>query len=60
MVGWAVLHWFELGILFLSLINLWLGSLVLNALRETNHWLAFLTRVRWEETQSPGTHDEPV
>ena len=26
---------------------------MLNALRETNRWLAFLTRVRWDETHGP-------
>ena len=50
-MGWANIHWFELGTLALLCLNLWFVSSVLNALRETNRWLAFLTRVRWDETQ---------
>ena len=50
-VGWAIIHWFELGTLALLCLNLWFVSSVLNALRETNRWLAFLTRVRWNEIQ---------
>ena len=30
----------------------------LNALRETNRWLAFLTRVRWDETNGPESPTE--
>jgi hypothetical protein len=45
-VGWAIIHWFELGTLALLCQNLWFVSSVLNALRETNH---FLMRVRWDE-----------
>lgn len=52
-VGWVIIHWFELGTLVLLCLNLWFVSLVLNALRETNRWLAFLTRVRWDELQGP-------
>ena len=52
-LGWAIIHWFELGILALLCLNLWSVSSVLNALRETNHWLAFLTRVRWDEIHGP-------
>jgi hypothetical protein len=52
-VGWVIIHWFELGTLLLLCLNLWFVSLVLNALRETNRWLAFLTRVRWDEQQGP-------
>ena len=50
-MGWVIIHWFELGTLVLLCLNLWFVSLVLNALRETNRWLAFLTRVRWDELQ---------
>jgi hypothetical protein len=50
-VGWVIIHWFELGTLVLLCLNLWFVSSVLNALRETNRWLSFLTRVRWDETQ---------
>lgn len=52
-MGWVIIHWFELGTLVLLCLNLWFVSLVLNALRETNRWLAFLTRVRWDELQGP-------
>src|SRR6202035_152580 len=40
----------SLGTLALLSLNLWFVSTVLNTLRETNRWLAFLTRVRWDET----------
>jgi hypothetical protein len=49
-VGWVIVHWFELGTLVLLCLNLWFVCSVLNTLRETNRWLAFLTRVRWDET----------
>jgi hypothetical protein len=52
-VGWVIIHWFELGTLALLCLNLWFVSSVLQALRETNRWLAFLTRVRWDETHGP-------
>jgi hypothetical protein len=52
-VGWVIIHWFELGTLALLCLNLWFVSSVLNVLRETNRWLAFLTRVRWDETHGP-------
>ena len=52
-MGWAIIHWFELGTLMLLCLNLWFVSSVLHALRETNRWLAFLTRVRWDETNLP-------
>jgi hypothetical protein len=63
-VGWVIIHWFELGTLALLSLNLWFVSAVLNALRETNHWLAFLTRVRWDETDGAkqakeGQHSPP-
>jgi hypothetical protein len=45
-VGWAIFHWFELGTLALLCLNLRFVSSVLKALRETNRWLAFLTRVQ--------------
>jgi hypothetical protein len=57
-VGWAIIHWFELGTLGLLCLNLWFVSSVLNALRETNRWLAFLTRVRWDETHGPESPTE--
>jgi hypothetical protein len=59
-VGWVIIHWFELGTLALLCLNLWFVSSVLNALRETNRWLAFLTRVRWDETQKIRLRAGPV
>jgi hypothetical protein len=50
-VGWAIFHWFELGTLALLCLNLRFVSSVLKALRETNRWLAFLTRVQCDEIQ---------
>ena len=58
-VGWVTIHWFELGTLALLCLNLWFVSTVLNALRETNRWLAFLTRVRWDETGGPESPPSP-
>jgi hypothetical protein len=57
MSAWAVLHWFELGTLALLCLNLWFVSSVLGALRETNRWIAFLSRIQWEQTheQAPGS-----
>ena len=48
-VSWAVIHWFELGTLALLCLNLWFVSSVLGTLRDTNRWLAFLARIRWDE-----------
>jgi hypothetical protein len=31
----------------------WFVFLVLNALRETNRWIAFLSRIQWEQTREP-------
>ena len=52
-MGWAIFHWFELGTLALLCLNLRFVSSVLKALRETNRWLAFLTRVQCDETHGP-------
>jgi hypothetical protein len=52
-VGWVIIHWFELGTLTLLCLNLWFVSSVWHALRDTNRWLAFLTRIRWDETDTP-------
>ena len=52
-VGWVIIHWFELGTLTLLCLNLWFVSSVLHALRATNRWLAFLTRIQWDETDTP-------
>jgi hypothetical protein len=57
-VRWAIVHWFELGTLVLLCLNLWFVFSVLNALRETNRWLAFLSRVRWDETHEPESPNE--
>jgi hypothetical protein len=60
MGGWVILHWFELGTLVLLCLNLWFVSAVLNALRETNRWIGFLSRIQWEETRvSPGGSAPP-
>jgi len=56
-VAWAITHWFELGTLALLCLNLWFVSSVLQALRDTNRWLAFLTRIQWDETDAPENAD---
>jgi hypothetical protein len=56
--GLCIIHWFELGTLALLCLNLWFVSSVLNGLRETNYWLAFLTRVRWDEIHGPDNLSE--
>ena len=58
MVRWVIIHWFELGTLVLLCLNLSFVFSVLNALRETNRWLAFLSRVRWDETHEPESPNE--
>jgi len=50
---WLIMHWFELGTLALLSLNLWFISTVLNALRETNRWLTFLSHLQWDHTQPP-------
>ena len=57
-MGWAIIHWFELSTLALLCLNLWFVSSVLNALRETNHWLAVLMRIRWDEIHGPENPSE--
>jgi hypothetical protein len=58
-LGWVVIHWFELTTLVLLCLNLWFVSSVLQALRETNRWLAFLTRLRWDErSETPGPAEQ--
>jgi len=54
-VGWIIIHWFELSTLVLLCLNLWFVSTVLNALRETNRWLVFLSGIQWDETRTPHT-----
>ena len=55
---WVIVHWFELSTLVLLCLNLWFVSSVLNVLRQTNHWLAFLSRVRWDEAHGPDRPNE--
>ncbi len=49
---WVIIHWFELSTLVLLCLNLWFVSSVLNALKETNRWLSFLSSIPWG--QAPG------
>jgi hypothetical protein len=56
-VGWIIIHWFELSTLALLLLNLWFVSAVLNALRETNRWLSFLSSIQWDQPQSSSPSD---
>ena len=53
MSSWVTMHWFELGTLVLLCLNLWFVFVVLNALGETNRWIAFLSRIQWEQTSEP-------
>jgi len=48
-IDWVRLHWFELATLVLLSLNIWFVFAVLNALRETNRWIALLSRLYWEE-----------
>jgi hypothetical protein len=57
--AWVIIHWFELGTLVLLCLNLWFVSSVLNALRETNRWIAFLSRVQWEQTHESTAGSAP-
>jgi hypothetical protein len=50
---WVILHWFELSTLALLCLNLWFVSSVLNALRETNRWLSFLSSIPWGQPGGP-------
>ena len=49
---WIIIHWFELSTLTLLSLNLWFVSAVLNALRETNRWLSFLSGIQWDRPHS--------
>ena len=53
MTSCAIIHWFELGTLVLLCLNLWFVVSVLNALRETNRWIAFLSGLQWEQAREP-------
>ena len=59
MTAWVRLHWFELGTLLLLCLNLWFVSAVLNALRETNRWIGFLSRIQWEQTHGAAAGSAP-
>jgi hypothetical protein len=59
MIVWLILHWFELGTLLLLCLNLWFVSAVLNALRETNRWIGFLSRIQWEQTHGSAPDSAP-
>ena len=59
MSSWVTMHWFELGTLVLLCLNLWFVFVVLNALRETNRWIAFLSRIQWE-TREPEARAAPL
>jgi hypothetical protein len=52
-IGWIIIHWFELSTLALLCLNLWFVTSVVNALRETNRWLSFLSSIQWDQTQRP-------
>jgi hypothetical protein len=52
MEHWTRLHWFELAALILLCLNLWFVIKVSEALKETNRWLAFLSSIQWDQTQS--------
>ena len=56
---WIVIHWFELTTLALLCLNLWFVSAVLNALRETNRWLSFLSGIQSESTRTPELPRDP-
>jgi len=49
-IRWIIIHWFELSTLALLCLNLWFVTSVLNALRETNRWLSFLSSIQWGQT----------
>lgn len=53
---WIIIHWFELSTLVLLCLNLWFVFSVVNALRETNRWLSFLSSIQWDQTH---TADRP-
>ena len=59
MIAWVIVHWFELGTLLLLCLNLWFVSYVLAALRETNRWIAFLSRVQWDQTNESAAGSAP-
>ena len=50
---WIILHWFELSCLLLLCLNLWFIFTALNVLRETNRWLAILSRAWAAQARDP-------
>ncbi len=58
MAGWIIIHWFELSTLFLLCLNLWFVTSVLQALRETNRWLSFLSSLQWDPTRAADSPDQ--
>ena len=48
MLHWVAIHWFELSALVLLVANLLFVSKILEALRDTNRWLDFLS-MRWDQ-----------
>ena len=59
MSAWVIIHWFERGTLVLLCLNLWFVSSVLSALRETNRWIGFLSRIQWEQTHESEAGSAP-
>jgi len=57
-VSWVIIHWFELGTLVLLCLNLRFIFSVLNTLRETNRWLALLSRIQWDQVHEPESPTE--
>jgi len=57
-VSWVIIHWFEVGTLVLLCLNLRFIFSVLNTLRETNRWLALLSRIRWDQEHEPESPTE--
>jgi len=56
---WIIVHWFELSALVLLCLNLWFVFTVLNVLRETNRWLAILSRVWAAQTSEANNPSDP-
>ena len=59
MARWVIVHWFELSTLVILCLNLWFVSSVLSVLKETNHWLALLSRVQWDQARGPDGTNQP-
>jgi len=57
-VHWIIIHWFELSTILLLCLNLWFVTAVLNALRDTNRWLSFLSGIQWDQRNAPDLSKE--